>query len=232
MAKEMSPGEKAEKERAEKVKATLSWNLMQEIIGGGEIKGNPTFYGQLYLNGGEATYEGAKGSEDYFKEFQKARKDKMGQKSGLEKKLGMSIPESPTVSDFDVVGRLYAQFTETTHIAKLGELEKYTKELGGKIQEETPEELKGYSASEANEESQKILKKYADAEGKVEMSKVSEADKAQLNNYNYVIARSQTLANIYVRAAALKAGAGNTYTDLNDQETQITEMIKPKEKGK
>ena len=197
--KELTP----EEQRALNVKNTLESKLMQEIVGGNQVKKNPFVYGQLGLQGGEQTYRDVKSSEDFNKQRQE------GYNQSLKQKEQLGIAEEPSYpSDYQVVAQMMTGLKEVQARAKLSELEKYAKVVGADLDFEVPEELKEYS--------------YLDIVQNIEKEKRKEPTEKE----NHVLGMYQLLTQSYERACALNAGQSNYFADLNQMGKQIVDEYK------
>lgn len=192
-----------EEQRALNVKKTLESKLMQDIVGGNQVKQNPFVYGQLGLQGGEQTYRDAKSNED----FHNQRKAMYEQ--SLKQKEQLGIAEEPSYpTDYQVVAQIVTGLKEVQAMAKLSELEKYAKAVGADLDFEVPEELKEYS--------------YLDIVQNIEKEKRKEPTEKE----KHVLGMYQLLTQSYERACALNAGQTNHYADLNQMGKQIVDEYK------
>ena len=193
-----------EEQRAKNVKATLESKVMQGVFGGNEVKSNPYFYGQAGLSGGDATYTNALNSKEVKETREALYKAKQKEKADL----GIS-EEAPYPTNYELVSVLMKQLQEVQAMARVGELEKYAKAVGAKMDFEVPEALKGYSQAE-------LLPKVINGEGKFDLGKLDEEEKA-------AFAMHQTLVQSYERGLGLKAAGANYFADINAQGKQIAD---------
>ena len=205
--KELTP----EEHRALNVKNTLESKLMQNIVGGNQVKKNPFVYGQLGLQGGEQTYLDAKSDEDFHNQ-RKAMYDQ-----SLKQKEQLGIAEEPSYpTDYQVVAQMMTGLQEVQAMAKLSELEKYAKAVGADLDFEVPEELKDISEADIIIEAKE---KGALTEKGLNLSKLDK-------KYNDAYHIKELLTKSYERACALNAGQTNYFTDLNQMGKQIVDEYK------
>ncbi|MEK6757918.1 MAG: hypothetical protein AABX88_02205 [Nanoarchaeota archaeon] len=203
--------EEREKERALNVKKTLEDKLLQSVMGSNAVLSNPYMFGQLGMAGGKSTYNSVTASEEFNKIRQKAYSETKAkyEQTGVYGEPGM-------LSNGDISAQMMQQIREVSSIAKLGELEKYVKSIGAKLDFEVPQELKNASYLEVLTKIQK--------EGR---------DKPKDKYEMTVLGLHQTLTNMYERACAVNAVQENYFTDLNDQGKMVLENYLPKkEEGK
>ena len=215
MAEKEKTKEEAEEARANIVKKTLDWKLMQDAVGSNIVKTNPYLYtGQLGLQSANSIYDSAMISED----AQKERNAMHNARVEEYRKKGVSgEPAYPSSGDLSY--KLMLQLDEVLAVSKLSELEKAAKSVGAKLSFEVPKELQNYSYANL----QKELAKYADSEGKVDIKSLGEKEQ-------HAIALYSVLSESYKRACALKATQANYFADLNETGRKITERYKPEEK--
>jgi len=212
---EVPTPEKLEKERATNVKETLEWILLQKSIGSNLVKSNQGQWGEFGVMGASSAYNDAMNSED----AQKERKKLQEQKDVEYKKYGVFgeafIPNS------ELSLKLAKQLGEVMYIAKFGEIEKYSKNLGAKLDFRVPEEMKNYSMAE-------IMKTAIDKEkGIIDLNKLSEANREAYSFYEKI------LSKVYERACAVDVIKGADYfADINAQAKQFGEKYAlPKEEA-
>ncbi len=211
MTNESTPEEK-EKGRAENVKNTLEYKLLQKIVGGNNVKANPFFYGQLGVSGGEQTYLEAMISEGADKERKRIYADRIKEKTAL------GLAEDPAYpTNYDVAKGFKIQLMQVQSIAKIGELEEHAKAVGAKLDFEVPEELKNYIKAE-------LTQKAMTENGKIDESKLSEQEKDALGIYG-------VLTKAYERAISLNVSQSNYFADINKAGTQIADKYKKEEKA-
>ncbi len=218
MAEKEKPKEKKEgksKEKKEKeptpeeqiktnLKKTLEDKFIQNTVGSNNVKSNPFMYGQLGIQGAEATYNETMFSE----EANKIKKEMYDQKKLQGQKLNVfGEPISPSNYDFSL--KFAQQVHEVMSLGKLGDLESIIQPLAKGFDFKVPDKLKDYSAYELMVKAQKG-------------EELSEDEQMALASQNL-------LNQAYTRAVALNACQSNYFADLNANAKKITDAYKPKE---
>lgn len=217
--KKLTPAEEkieAEKQRALIVKNTLEFKLLQTSVGYNLVKSSQGDWGEYGVMAATEAYNNAMNSPD----GQKERKTLQEQKEAEYKKYG--VVGEAFVPNADLSLKLARQLEEVMHMTKFGEIEKYAKDLGAKLDFRVPEEMKNYSIAE-------ILKTVVDKKkGTADLSKLSESYKEAYNFYENVLSR------VYERACAVSTLKGADYfADINAQARQFGEKYAlPKEEPK
>ena len=197
-----------EKQRALNVKKTLENRLFQDVLGSNQVLSNPFMFGELGMQGANGSYSEATAGEAFNQERQSVYS---GMKSQYQQMGIYGEPAMP--SNADISARLVQQVKEVSAIATLGELEKYSKEIGAKIDFEIPEKLKNAS--------------YMDI---MIAMKEEGRDKPKDDYEAAVLGMHQTLTGFYERACSVNSIQSSYFTDLNQMGSQISEMYAPKKK--
>lgn len=210
--KENKPKEKEltpEERRALVVKDTLEFKLLQESVGSNLIKTNPGLWGEFGIMSANDAYNQAMNTP----EAQKERKNLTDQKEAEYKRY--SVFGEAFVPNSDLSLKLAKQLDEAMHMATFGEIEKYAKDLGAKLNFRVPDEMKNYSMNE-------IIKTVLDKEkGTADLDKLSEAYKEAFNFYEKVF------SNVYKRACSANiAKRGDYFADINAIAEQLGDKYK------
>jgi hypothetical protein len=205
-----------EEQRALIVKNTLEFKLLQTSIGYNLAKSNQGDWGEYGIMAATVAYNNAINSPD----GQKERKTLQEQKEAEYKQYG--VVGEAFVPNADLSLKFAKQLEEVMHMAKFGEIEKYAKDLGAKLDFRVPEEMKNYSLAE-------ILKTAVDKEkGIIDLTKLSDSNKEAYNFYEKVLSR------VYERACVVSTLKGADYfADINAQAKQFGDKYAlPKEEPK
>lgn len=217
--KQLSPEEaqkKAEEERALNVKNTLENKLLQISIGANTVRSNEGLWGKYGAMAAEDIYNEAMSGPDAAKER------KFLQDAKLAEYRKYSVFGEAFVPNSDISLKLAKQLEEVLGFATFGEIEKYSKDLGAKLNFRVPEETKGLSYA-------KILNAAIDKEkGTLNLDSLSDAYKEAFNFYQSILSR------LYERACAANVMKNADYfADLNAQALQLGEKYAiPKEEPK
>lgn len=213
MAKEQTEEEKAEEARATNVKKTLESKLIQNSAGSNMVLSNQSTYGDLGVKSAQSIYDQSMSSD----EAKKMKEEDYQEKVKKYRTRGVfGDPAYP--SNGDLSNKLMAQLDEVMSIARLSELEKAVKDVGGKLDVKLPDELKDYIPAE-------LIDKAVGEDGKINIKSLNEEEQKAFGYY-------QTLTQFYKRACALKVIQANYFADLNAQLKPIADSYKKEEKKK
>jgi hypothetical protein len=217
--KQLSPEEaqkEAEAQRALDVKKTLESKFLQKSIGTNHVRSNQGLWGEYGAMAAESVYNEAMNSPDAAKE----RKTLQDVKLAEYKKY--SVFGEAFIPNSDISLKLAKQLEQVLGFATFGEIEKYSKDIGAKLNFRVPEDMKGLSLA-------KILASVKDKEkGIINLGNLSGVNKEAYTFYENI------LSKVYERACAVDVMKGADYfADLNAQALQFGEKYAlPKEEPK
>ncbi len=218
MAKEEITPEKIEAARALNVKSTLERKLFMGVLGHQLVLTNQVRYGTENTKSREKGYREITSGD----EFKKVREDEYSRK--MEEMNRDGVYGEPSIpSDGEVSHLIMRQVRGVMErFATVGELEKYAKSVGAKI-DEVPEKLRRYKFEDFEDEFK--TKNAVNEKGEIDLSKVS-PEVAQA----YILHRR--LSNEYENACALRVVVNGSSAETNALIRKLQEECAPKEEPK
>ena len=196
---------------------TLENLVFQNILGSNQVRSNQALYGTLGVQGAEAVYPEAMGSEEAGKS-----RTKLYQKA---KKRGdhLGVYGEPAITNYEVSADIIEQIEENKKILPLGELAKIVKAVAPGFKFEVPAQLKDYVPGELYA---KIQMAHLAAQREV---RKPESDGLSETERDAFIVYQKLLSPAYDRGVALKASQQGYFADLNEAAEQFAEKYKAPE---